>query len=136
MVGKVTFKMGPLKCISNFFRIFEIAVLCYLLKSVQKFWFDGFLSVIFIETRKSGQNSVEYSTYILRSFLCWNWTLYVEYRVFITAFVLQDAWSPMIISDPDPTHQLFSDPDPTHQLISDPDPDPTHQLISDPDPGR
>jgi hypothetical protein len=33
---------------------------------------------------------------------------------FITAFVLQEACSPMIILDlvPDPTHQLISDPDP------------------------
>jgi len=36
--------------------------------------------------------------------------------VFITAFVLQEASSPMIISD------LNSVPDPTCQLISDPDP--------------
>jgi len=39
----------------------------------------------------------------------------LAYRVFFLAFLFQEAWSLMIVSDPDP--------DPTCQVISDPDPD-------------
>jgi len=58
---------------------------------------------------------------------------YVENSVFITAFVLQEAWSPMIILDPEPTYQLILDldTDPERQkfwILK--DPDPQHYLFT------
>jgi len=42
---------------------------------------------------------------------------FLENDVFITGFSLQEAWSSMIVLDPDP------DPDPAGQIVTDPDPD-------------
>jgi len=52
---------------------------------------------------------------------------YLEISVDFNAFLFQEAWSSMIISD------LDTAPDPSGQLISDRDPDPTCQVITDPD---
>jgi len=55
------------------------------------------------------------------SFMSYNRTFYFKSGVLIIAFIFQEAWSSMIISDlyPDPTFQEITDPDPDGTKVSD-----------------
>ena len=67
--------------------------------------------------------AVSYKEHMLIIFSDKTFYLNVENGVFIIAFFFQEAWSSMIISDPDPFGKVISDPDLTCQVITDPDPD-------------
>jgi len=59
--------------------------------------------------------------YKIKLIICKNWSYEVKNSVFFTAFLFQEAWSMMIVLDPDQTCQVIRDQDsyPTCSLISD-----------------